>query len=515
MVSDPLLNSLSIDGWLMSKLMILGSLLLLFAVLLYAAIRAMRSAYIQEARRFSLCRMTGREVVGKLLQHLGLPTDRVEDGATIDHYNMWQRRIRLRTESSVASSVAALAIAAHEVGHAEQFAKGYWAARATRCLLVLLMLAAIPLLVYPYAATIALHREVNLTHLVALLAIVAVLRLPITSALELDATRRAKRLLSETSLAHETELDGISRLLRAAFHTHLALNAGLVLLMGAGVGAMWLVESGLSAPALTSMQLAARSEFQLTGPPPLMEPIHAGDLYTYPLVAFALTAFAFTAATVWWALSRRAQKAPAHSAVDANNEGMARYQAGDVAGAVALIEEALRQDPGLATAHYNLAIVYMSQGRNDEALASIEAMFASRTEDVEPLLGTADPWFIRGTLRLDRGDYLGAIDDLSRAYDLDPSDPAILLRNRSLAWIRLGQLDRALQDTNDVLALAPNDAVAYNNRGVIHRDLGHLEQAERDLLRSIELDPELPNPRQHLANLLDSKRTDAMPQSSV
>jgi Zn-dependent membrane protease YugP len=218
--------------------------------------------------------MTGREVVGKLLQHLGLPADRVDDGATIDHYNMWQRRIRLRTESSVASSVAALAIAAHEVGHAEQFAKGYWAARATRCLLVLLMLGAIPLLVYPYAATIALHREVNLTHLVALLAIVALLRLPITIALELDATRRAKRLLNETSLAHETELDGISRLLRAAFHTHLALNAGLILLMGAGVAVMWLVESGLSAPALTSMQLAPRSELQLTGPPPLMEPIH-------------------------------------------------------------------------------------------------------------------------------------------------------------------------------------------------------------------------------------------------
>ena len=77
--------------------------------------------------------------------------------------------MKLRTESSVSSSVAALAIAAHEVGHAEQFAKGYWAARATRCLLVLLVLGGGVLFVYPFAAIIAGTGEVNLTRLVALL----------------------------------------------------------------------------------------------------------------------------------------------------------------------------------------------------------------------------------------------------------------------------------------------------------------------------------------------------------
>ena len=145
-------------------------------------------------------------------------------------------------------------------------------------------------------------------------------------------------------------------------------------------------------------------------------------------------------------------------------------------------------------------------GRSPEALASIESIFACRPDEVEPLVGIADLWYLRGALRLDQGDYQGAIDDLSRALDFDPADPATLLCNRGLAWMRLGQLDRALQDTDASLAMGPDRAVAYNNRGVIHRDLGNLDQAETDLRRALAIDPELPNPREHLAKLLDSKR---------
>jgi Flp pilus assembly protein TadD len=48
--------------------------------------------------------------------------------------------------------------------------------------------------------------------------------------------------------------------------------------------------------------------------------------------------------------------------------------------------------------------------------------------------------------------------------------------------------------------------VAYNNRGVIYRDLGDFDQAEADLRRALEIDPQLPNPREHLGKLLESKR---------
>jgi Zn-dependent membrane protease YugP/Flp pilus assembly protein TadD len=511
MVSDGLFDALSIDGWLMPIiiLMIVGSVPF-FAAMLYVAVRGVRSAYVREGRQFSRCRLTGREMVGRLLEHIGLPSDRIDDGAPIDHYDVRGRRVKLRTESSVSSSVAALAIAAHEVGHAEQFANGYWAARATNCLLVLLVLGAIALFVYPIAAIGVGTGEVNLTRLLALVTIVAVLRLPVTIALELDATRRAKRLLKETGLAHATEEEGITRFLHAAFLAHLAFNSGLVLVIGACVATMWLVESWLDAPALTGVQLAAPGGFQPTGRMPQLDPINLGQLYVYPLAAFAIAL-----SMVWWLFCGRAQKRSVRTAADANNDGMARFQAGDLAGAIALIEEALRLDPGLASAHYNRAIVLTFQGRCEDALASFEAMFACRPEELQPLLAIADPWYFRGILRHERGDHLGAIEDLSRALDLNPSDPAVLLCNRALAWIKLGQLDRALQDTDGALVLAPDDAVAYNNRGVIYRDLGNLEQAESDLRRAIALDPELPNPREHLAKLLEPARPDEVPASSV
>jgi Zn-dependent membrane protease YugP/Flp pilus assembly protein TadD len=496
MTFDGLFEARPIGGSLLivaQALVLVG--LALFAAMFYATNRRFRSVYLQQARRFSDCRLTGKEAVGRLLEHLGLSSDCIDDGATIDHYDDLRRRVRLRTESSVSSSVAALAIAAHEVGHAEQFATGYWAARATRGLRVVLALSAVVLLVYPFVATIQFSDDISLWSLIALLAIVPILRLPVAMALERDATRRAKRLLNETGLAHENEQQGIAHFLQAALFTHLALGTGLVLLIGGCAGLMWLIETALDAQPL-SMPVAAWGLFQPNGPLPQIEVIHLDGMSIFPPVASAVTL-----AWLWWVFRNRRHKAPVRCAADANNEGMARFQAGDALGAITLIDEALRLDPGLGTAHYNRAVVLASQARHLEALASIETMFGCRPEEVEPLLCTADPWFLRGMLRLENSDYLGAIDDLSRAYTLNPSDPAMLLRSRGLALIKLGQLDRALVDTNDALALAPDDAIAYNNRGVIYRDLGNLEQAESDLRRAIEIDPQLPNPREHLAAL--------------
>jgi Zn-dependent membrane protease YugP/Tfp pilus assembly protein PilF len=482
--------------------LIMGSLVV-FAAFLYAAIRGLRSACVQQGRRFSRCRLTGREVVGRLLAHVGLPADRIDDGAKIDHYDFWRRRVRLRTESSVSASVAALAIAAHEVGHAEQFAAGYWAARATRWMLMLLVASGGVLFVLPFAAPVTGSGEVNLTGLVAVLAIFPVVRFPLTLALERDATKRAKRLLQETALADETEHAGIAQLLAAAFRTHLALSVGLILLVGSCVVLMSLVDSSLSMPLPTQMQVALSSEFDPGGHLPPIDAVHLHGLhgtYMYPVGVFASFAVA------WWAIRSPAKKSSARSAIDANNDGMARYLAGDPAAAIAHIDEALQSDPGLAAAHYNRAVVLCSQGRNDLALASLDAVFNCRPEEIEPFLAIADLWYLRGTLRLDQGDYQGAVDDLSRAFDFDPADPSTLLSSRGLAWIKLGQLDRALADTDAALALTPDNAVAYNNRGVIHRDLGNLDQAEADLRRALDIDPNLPNPREHLARLLEAKR---------
>jgi Zn-dependent membrane protease YugP len=246
MISAIFHADISTHGWLalVSILLIVGGLALLAAIA-NATMRSLRMAHDEQEQKLSQCGLTGRAAAGRLLAHVGLSSDCIEEGAKIDHYDQLHKRLRLRTQSCVSSSVAALAVAAHEVGHAEQFTRGYWAAHATRCLLVLFVAGAAVLFVYPFATTIAGTGEVNLTSLLVLLALVAVLRLPLTFALELDATRRGLRLLGETSLAHEIEQEGIAHMLRAGFRVHVVISLAIVLLIGAGVAVMWLVENGL------------------------------------------------------------------------------------------------------------------------------------------------------------------------------------------------------------------------------------------------------------------------------
>jgi Zn-dependent membrane protease YugP/Flp pilus assembly protein TadD len=477
---------------------------------LYAAIRHLRAAYAHEGRRFSHCRLTGREAVVRFLKHLGLPADRVDDGAAIDHYDDRRRRIRLRTESSVSSTVAALAIAAHEVGHAEQFAGGFWAARAMRGLRVLLVLSAAVLISWPFAGIILGRNDVNLTQLMALIILVPLLRLAVMIPLELDATKRGNRLLDETGLAQPDELEGIARLLRAGFFTHLALGIGLVLFIAACAAMMCVVESALDSPDFLRIEIAQPNAVWPSAAQPPIDVVGVDGVFSPSAVAVVVAV-----ATVWWSFSGGKRKTRVRSAVDLNNDGMARFYAGDVAGAFGLIDEALRLDPALASAHYNRAVVLASQGRCPDALASIEAVFTCRTEDIEPLIGISDPWYLRGSLRLDQGNYDGAIADFSRALDLEPSDPATLLCHRGLAWIKLERLGEALQDTNDSLRLSPESAVALTNRGVIYRELGNLEQAASDLRRAIALDPELPNPREHLAKVLESQQVASLSPAEV
>jgi tetratricopeptide (TPR) repeat protein len=54
----------------------------------------------------------------------------------------------------------------------------------------------------------------------------------------------------------------------------------------------------------------------------------------------------------------------------------------------------------------------------------------------------------------------------------------------------LDQYKRAINDYTRAIELDPEDAMAYNNRGIAYADLGQYKQAIRDYDRAIELNPE-------------------------
>src|SRR5262245_12462745 len=70
------------------------------------------------------CGLTGESSVGRLLAFCGLQDVRLVCRGLRDLYHPWKREIRLSTVTFSSPALGALATAAHEVGHAQQFAEG-------------------------------------------------------------------------------------------------------------------------------------------------------------------------------------------------------------------------------------------------------------------------------------------------------------------------------------------------------------------------------------------------------
>src|SRR5258708_35736588 len=71
--------------------------------------------------------LMGSEVVQRLLAAIGLPQVGLERSGRLSCYHAWRKTIQLRPEIHDSCSLTATSIAAHEVGHAQQFATDYFA----------------------------------------------------------------------------------------------------------------------------------------------------------------------------------------------------------------------------------------------------------------------------------------------------------------------------------------------------------------------------------------------------
>lgn len=101
---------------------------------------------------------------------------------------------------------------------------------------------------------------------------------------------------------------------------------------------------------------------------------------------------------------------------------------------------------------------------------------------------TADDYFLQAGDKYDKKDFQGAIEDYSRAIQLNPNF-APAYNNRGNARYTLGNKQGAMEDYNRAIQLDPNFANAYTGRGNIRDDLGDEREAIEDYNRAIQLDP--------------------------
>ena len=151
-------------------------------------------------------------------------------GTMSDHYDSSRKIIRLSKEVYHGTSIASLAIAAHECGHAIQDKENYFFMRIRSLIFPIINLgtkiAYIILVVGLILQISDLLWAAVIT--VGLGLIFQIITLPV----EFDATKRAKKEINKYKIASKDEQEGINSMLKAAALTYVAgvLSSALELL---------------------------------------------------------------------------------------------------------------------------------------------------------------------------------------------------------------------------------------------------------------------------------------------
>ena len=166
--------------------------------------------------------LSGAETARYILDVSGLRDVGIEPsrGLLSDHYDPRTRVVRLSPEVYGGRSVSALAVAAHEVGHALQHHENY-GPMALRTFAVPLATLGSNLAYIIFFVGLAMQAAAIAWLGVLLFAGVVFFQL-VTLPVELDASARAKAILWERGLVLPQEREGVSKVLNAAALTYVA-----------------------------------------------------------------------------------------------------------------------------------------------------------------------------------------------------------------------------------------------------------------------------------------------------
>ena len=178
-------------------------------------------------------RMTGYDTAVRLLRANGIKDisiGRVK-GFLSDHYHPTKKVVNLSEGTYGNNSVAAVAVAAHEIGHVVQKQRGYIPYKIRTALVPItnigsrlaLPLVLVGLLLDIFVSTtqnsdVGFYTAMAGVALYGLSTLFALVTLPV----ELDASRRAKRMLVEQGVITQEELPYAEKMLSAAARTYLA-----------------------------------------------------------------------------------------------------------------------------------------------------------------------------------------------------------------------------------------------------------------------------------------------------
>jgi len=191
-------------------------------ILAFYAQWKVQSTYRKFSEIASASGRSGREIAQLILRQNGITDVEVEEGNGFlsDHYDPLSKRVRLSPHNYSEPSISALAVSAHEVGHAIQHEKAYAPFRVRSAMWPAVAFASQAWL---FILMIGLFAQIAgvMTFAIILFAVVVLFQL-VTLPVEFDASRRAMAQVSDLGLVSSGESQGARQVLTAAAMTYVA-----------------------------------------------------------------------------------------------------------------------------------------------------------------------------------------------------------------------------------------------------------------------------------------------------
>ena len=207
-------------------------LVLIGAMICLIASAGVKSTYSKYSRYRSMSNMTGAQAAERILNSAGIydVSIRHVSGNLTDHYDPRNKTLNLSDSVYGSTSVAAVGVAAHECGHAIQHQKNYAPLTIRGALVPVANFGSTiswPLIL------IGLFFTSNPGTLLIILGILcfsfAVIFQLVTLPVEVNASRRALKILGNTGILNSEELPMTRKVLKAAALTYVASAAAAIL----------------------------------------------------------------------------------------------------------------------------------------------------------------------------------------------------------------------------------------------------------------------------------------------
>ena len=192
-------------------------------ILMIAVQMGVKNAYRKWSKVKVQSSLTGLDAARIILQHVGLDHLKINvvPGSMTDFYDPRKNTLNLSQGTAQRASVASVAIAAHEIGHALQDDKNYLPLRFRSAIVPMVNIGSTLGWVFIFAGII--FQITNLSTLGLIFFSAGALFSLATLPVEFNASKRAKRILQETGIiSTQQEISGVNSVLNAAALTYVA-----------------------------------------------------------------------------------------------------------------------------------------------------------------------------------------------------------------------------------------------------------------------------------------------------